>query len=108
MYIYHDIKYVEYIFNLPWQEGLSLYNKCIGRLNDIENKNHEDRIFLLYLFELEHCEYKGNFEDYKNIQKIEAENKNMSKENFNKEYNRILSNSQKILKIDRERRKRNV
>lgn len=94
MFNYHDMNYVNYILNLPYKEGLFLYNKCIGRFNDI-------RTWDLYLIDIQ-AGYEGNYIQYKKDNDIKnniKDGKKMSNEDGKKEFDRILKNNKKIIKM---------
>jgi hypothetical protein len=101
MFIYKDYNFVNYILDLPWNDGLEFYNHCIGRFNDIE----EGRLWDLFLMDCQNGQYEGCFEDYKNQKITIAENKKMTNQDAEKEYLRISQNVDKIVELDKKRRK---
>lgn len=107
MYVYNDWNYVNYVFGLPYEEGLNVYALCIGRLNDIIEDKNDNKIWDLYLFDLQYNGFEGSFEDYRKSQEIKQENKKMNKEDAEKEYDRISRNLDHIIQLDKKRRNKN-
>lgn len=79
---YHDFEYVKYILNLPYLEGLELYNKCIGRFND-------RRLWELFLVEITRG-FEGSFDDYKKMVECKNIENNMTNEEKDQEEKRII------------------
>lgn len=104
MYVYHDFNYVKYVLNLPYEEGLQKYALCIGRLNNIIEEKDNDKMWDLYLFDLQYNGFEGSFVDYIKSQEINHENKTMDKEDVKKEYDRISKNLDHIIQLDKKRR----
>lgn len=99
MSCYHDFNYVVYILNLPYIEGLEIYNKCIGRFND-------KILFELFKIELTRGSYEGSFEDYKKMQNSKQETISMTYEERELEEKRIIDKVEKIIEMDKRRNKK--
>lgn len=103
---YKDFNYCKYIFSLPYKQGKEIFYKCLGRLNDYNKEIFDNRLWDLYLFELNNG-YEGNFQEYKDRQEFKIENKIMADNEKDKEEKRIVDDIQKIIELDK-RRKINV
>lgn len=88
MFVYHDMNYVEYILDSEIETGIFLYNLCIERLNDIEKKDFEDKLFQIYLQDSQGI----SFEDFKKIHY----SKNQPIEVKKADINRIQKNIQEM------------
>lgn len=99
---YKDFSYVEYILNLPFKSGFKLFLKCIKNINEDMEKEAKNRIFKLWLVDIQHG-YKGKFEDYYKMQTKRSENKILGYNYREKEEERILKDleSKKDVKFKR-------
>ena len=106
MYIYNDYNYVNHILSLPYEEGLNLYTLCIGRLNNILEEKDDNKLWDLYLFSVKYNNFEGSFENYKETLQIKNANREMSKDEAKKEYDRISRGLDHIVQLDKKRRKK--
>ncbi|OGS41374.1 MAG: hypothetical protein A3K77_06365 [Euryarchaeota archaeon RBG_13_31_8] len=90
---YKDFEYVKYILNLPYIEGLEIYNKCIGRFND-------KTLFELFKCEIIRGTFEGSFDDYKKLQTSSVQVSQMTYKEKEKEEKRII---EKIIDIEQRR-----
>jgi hypothetical protein len=71
MHVYHDSLYVKELFeDYPIEECLSVYNRAVEQI-------HEDRLWDLFILEVEHGKFQGNFEKYKKMNQDMSKNKKM-------------------------------
>lgn len=101
---YKDFNFVKYVLDLPFYDGLLIYNKCLGRSKKFEENRIEDKQFQMYLIEMQYNGFDGSFEDYKNNQNIVAETNCLTKEEKEKEEKRLINDAQKIINIDKKRK----
>lgn len=75
MRYYKDFNYIKYMLNLEFKSGFKLYLKCIKLLNEEKEKEIKDKIFQIWLIDIQNG-YKGNFEKYyqDKIRKVEESN----------------------------------
>lgn len=106
MFVYKDYAYVEHVFNLPFSEGLKLYNLCIGRLNNIIKENNNNKIWDMYLLESQNG-FNGSYEEYKDQINIKNNNKELNKDEVKYEFDRIHGNVSKIIEMSKMKRKKN-
>jgi len=89
MYFYKDFNYINYIMDLDFKDGYSLYIKCVKRIEDEAEKDDRDKHFQMFLLEVENG-HTGNFHDYyKSKQKV--------KESYNMSYDAKVDEEQRIL-----------
>ena len=98
MYQYKDFNYVNYILNLSYIEGLEMYLECMDRFND-------NMLWDMFLVNAGNG-YEKSFEDYKKEMLSKSKKYNSSFEEREKEENRIIKNNQKLIQLDKERRKK--
>lgn len=91
---YHDFEYVKYILNLPYNEGLELYNLCIGRFND-------NQLWDIFLVEVMRGAFEGSFEDYKKMTETKIITNNMTYEEKEQEEKRIIEKVLRRVKDER-------
>lgn len=97
MNCYHDFEYVKYILNLPYIEGLAIYNKCIGRFND-------NMLFEMFKIELIRGSFEGSFEDYKKAHENKQVVNSLTYKEKESEEKRIVNKVEKIIEMDKKRR----
>jgi len=87
---YKDFNYTNYILDLPFDRAFILWQKCINEINDEMEEKSKDRMFQLWLIEIQ----KGNKEDfetyYKRHRKI-AETNIMDHDEKEEEETRIIN-----------------
>lgn len=98
MYQYKDYNYVNYILNLSYIEGLEMYLECMDRFND-------NMMWDMFLVNASNG-YDKSFEDYKKEILGKSKKYTQSFEEREKEENRIINNTQKLVQLDKERRKK--
>lgn len=82
MRYYKDYNYVQYILNLPFEDGFKLYLKCIENIN-------RDEIKKVWLIEIQNG-YKGDFESYYQENLLKNENKILGRNFRENESKRII------------------
>lgn len=97
---YKDFNYVEYILNLPFESGFKLYLKCIDRIKFQTEEKQKDKIWDMFLIEIQGG-YEGNFEDYYKSKIKVSENKTLGKKFRDSEEERIIKDieSKKNIKL---------
>jgi len=108
MFQYKDLNYVNYVLNLPYMDGFELYNKCIGRFNDMVLEKNDDRLWELFLFDVQNGSFEGNYETYKDSKEQKQKDKALTNEEAEKEFDRINKKVSKIIEMDKRRNKENV
>lgn len=101
MYIYKDFDYVNHILNLPVDEGLLFYYKCIERINNKIMKIDDDRLWQAFIQQGEEGE---TFDDYKHKIGYYDKINNPTKET--KKSKNQMTNEEK--KVEEARIKKNV
>ncbi|RPI07218.1 MAG: hypothetical protein EHM64_00145 [Ignavibacteriae bacterium] len=106
MNYYHDFTYVQYIMDLNFVEGYTLYSKCIERMHELNEKELKANVWDLYLLELEKgiCKY-NTFDEYYNSIISNSQQSTMSIEDKNTCEQNIIN---RINKLDDTKLKRKV
>lgn len=60
---YKDFSYVQYILNLEFKQGFILYMECLEANKNINIEKSKDRVFQLWLIEIQNG-YEGTFDEY--------------------------------------------
>lgn len=85
----YDFKYSQYVLNLPFERGFKLYLKCIDNIEKELEKELKDRLWSLWLIEIQHgC--KQTFEDYYKIKQANSIDKSLTKDARKEEEARII------------------
>lgn len=106
MFVYKNYSYVQYICSLDVKRGLELYSKCLSRLQEQEEKILDDRLWYVYINRDDSLK-DMTFEEFKKFQSDKSKIKIMDNINKDDEEKRIIKNSMKIVKLDKERIKNN-
>lgn len=89
----YDFKYSQYVLNLPFKSGFKLYMKCINNMNEEIEKEEKDKLWELWLIEIQHgC--KLNFEDYYKSSKIKYTDRSLDISTRETEEQRIMRETQ--------------
>jgi hypothetical protein len=104
MHEYNDFKYVEYIMGLYFYDGYELFLKSIKRFENEIESNNIDKIWDIYLLELQ-SGYSGSFDDYYKHKIKKYETNNLTKKEKKSEEERILNN---VIKLDDKKLKKRV
>lgn len=91
MFMYKDFNYIKYIMNLSFDKGYLLYKNCINRFTQKQEERTEDKYFTLFLFDVEHNNFKGSFKDYYKEMKSKTDNLNLSYEERLKEEQDLIN-----------------
>lgn len=98
MYQYNDFKYVEYVLNLPYDEGLEMFDQCLTRIKDNNIEKQKNRLYKLWLLELEKGVTKiNNFDEYFQTRLKESSLKYNSS-NYKETYEDICKEEERIKK----------
>lgn len=90
MYVYKDYNYVRYVWEeMPIEEALEVYEQANDQLL-------EERLWEMYLLEVQHGGYKGNFEEYKAKNKGLNQTRSMTPEQAKKIEENTKSTREKI------------
>jgi hypothetical protein len=89
MSLYNDFAYVNYILDLPFDQGYKLYKRCLDTIKEENTEKCKDRIFKLWLVDIRNG-YKGDFESYYKKQVVNTETYNMSISEKDSEETRII------------------
>jgi len=93
MKYYKDYNYITYIMNLPFKSGFTLYLKCIDNITDDLEKESKDRLWSLWLVEIQNgC--KQTFEDYYKQRKEKSMTTMMTKDEKEVEEQRIIKETE--------------
>lgn len=88
MRYYKDFSYVKFILDLPFKRGFKLYLKCLDHIKEDQEEILKERIFKIWLVEIQNG-YKGDFENYYKNKIKKAEDSNLSFEEKISEEKRI-------------------
>jgi hypothetical protein len=93
--MYKDFKYIDYVLDLEFKEGYTLYKQCIDRINEKIEKDIRDKYYQMFLIEIQNG-YTGSFDDYYKTKRVMAENYDMTYDDKISEEQRILNNVNKL------------
>lgn len=88
---YKDFSYLQYILNLPFDDGFNLYAKCLLNIKKDAEEKIEDRYFQMWLRDQENGSTKHTFKEYLDSAKKEAETRSLGMNFRNEEEKRIIN-----------------
>lgn len=92
---YKDFKYVDYVVNCDFTQGYKLYKDCLTRIKEQNEKDYKNKIYQLYLIEVQNG-LKIDFETYyKDIVK-KSETKQMNSKQLNDENDKLIDKYTKM------------
>lgn len=86
---YKDMNYVNYIMNLSFKDGFKLYLKCVEMIEARNDEKVKDRIYNLWLVEIQNG-YGGTFEEYYKSLQHKNIDRNLNKDIRDSEEKRII------------------